>query len=47
MKKSDIMAAIESKRGTTNYGIWRIGLTHDLSERKAYWRDTEKQNVDH
>jgi hypothetical protein len=47
MKKSDMMAAIESKRQTTEYSIWRIGLTNDLIERKVYWRDTEKESVDH
>ncbi len=31
MKKLDIIAAIESKRGTTEYNIWRIGLTHDVA----------------
>ncbi len=47
MKKSDIMQAIESKRGTTDYNIWRIGLTHDIAERKSYWKETEKQNVNY
>jgi hypothetical protein len=28
-------------------GFDRIGLTHDLAERKSYWKDTEKQNVDY
>jgi hypothetical protein len=42
--RSSIVAAIEAKT-SSNYGIWRIGLTHDLAERKEYWRDTEKQNV--
>jgi hypothetical protein len=35
--KATIKAAIESKVGTTEYKIWRIGLTHDLTERKEYW----------
>jgi hypothetical protein len=39
------MAAINAKIGDTKYSIWRIGLTHDLVERKAYWRDTENENV--
>ncbi len=47
MQKSTIMDAIELKRGTSAYAIWRIGLTHDLAERKAYWRDTAKKNVSH
>jgi hypothetical protein len=41
--KAEIMAAIQSKCLT--YSYWRIGLTHDVAERKAYWRDTEKQSV--
>ena len=45
MKKSDIIDAIESKLSITQYGIWRISLTHDLEERKAHWREIEKQNV--
>ncbi len=43
--KTSIIAAIESK--VITYSYYRIGLTHDLAERKAYWRDTEKQNVDY
>jgi hypothetical protein len=38
--------AIESKAGS-HYGLWRIGLTHDLAERKRYWKDTENLNVDY
>lgn len=45
--KSGIVAAINSKVGTTQPSIWRIGLTHDLAERKKYWKDTKNQNVDH
>ena len=45
MKKADIISAIETKIGSSNYKIWRIGLTHDPDERKTYWSDTEKQNV--
>lgn len=44
-RKADIIAAIQHKTGTTNLGIWRIGLTHDLDERKAYWKNTEKETV--
>ena len=43
--KAGIVAAIQTKVGTTNYGIWRIGLTHDLAERKKYWKETEKESV--
>ena len=38
------MAAIQSKVGSS-YNLYRIGLTHDLAERKGYWKDTEKENV--
>lgn len=41
--KATIMAAIEAKVST--YNVWRIGLTHDLAERKAYWKDPKQQNV--
>jgi hypothetical protein len=42
--KKSIMDAIQTKVGS-GYSAWRIGLTHDLAERKAYWKDTEKQSV--
>jgi hypothetical protein len=45
--KASIMSAINAKIGTTAFNIWRIGLTHDLKERKTYWKDTEKKNVDY
>ena len=45
--KAAIIAAINSKVGDTKFSIWRIGLTHDLKDRKTYWKDTEKVNVDH
>jgi hypothetical protein len=42
--KASIMAAITTKASAySSYSVWRIGLTHDLAERKAYWRDTENQ----
>jgi hypothetical protein len=41
--KKSIAAAIEAKVQT--YSYWRIGLTHNLSERKAYWKDTKNQDV--
>ncbi|MGA9545354.1 MAG: hypothetical protein WBQ85_17390 [Candidatus Sulfotelmatobacter sp.] len=41
--KASIIAAIQAK--TSSYSLYRIGLTHDLAERKTYWRDTEKENV--
>ena len=42
--QASIKAAIESKC-SANYSIWRIGLTHDLAERKKFWKDTKDQNV--
>ena len=44
--KEIIKSAIQSKVGA-NYSAYRIGLTHDLAERKSYWKNTEKQNVDY
>ena len=44
MTKAKIIEAIQSKVGT-RYELWRIGLTHDLVERKAYWKDTKNENV--
>ena len=45
--KSGIVSAIISKVGDTQLSAWRIGLTHDLAERKKYWKDTEGQDVDY
>jgi hypothetical protein len=45
MDKSEIVSAIRSKTMTTKYKTWRIGITHDLFERKKYWGETEKQDV--
>jgi hypothetical protein len=42
--KDSIIAAIQSKV-SNYYSCFRIGLSHDLAERKAYWKDTEKQNI--
>ena len=44
-QKNVIIDAINKKVGSTRFEIWRIGLTHDRYERKKYWRETEKQNV--
>ena len=44
--KTSIVTAMESKVGS-HYGLWRIGLTHDLAERKRYWKDTENLSVDY
>ncbi len=43
--KGVIMAGINARVGTTQYRSWRIGLTHDLVERKKYWGETEKLNI--
>jgi len=45
--KASIAAAINSKVGSTKFNIWRIGITHDLVERKKYWKETEKKNTDY
>jgi hypothetical protein len=37
--KTSIIAAIEAK--VVTYGYYRIGLTHDLTERKTYWAGQE------
>ena len=43
MTKSGIIAAINAI--VSKYSAWRIGLTHDLTERKAHWRDTEGLDI--
>ncbi len=43
--KSTIVSAIVLKIGTTKPSIWRIGLTHDLAERKKSWND--KESISH
>jgi hypothetical protein len=43
--KATIKQEIEKRVGTTSYSAWRIGLTHDLADRKSYWRDTMKENI--
>jgi len=45
--KSSIIAAINIKVGNSGFTIWRVGLTHDLAERKKYWRDTKGESVTH
>jgi hypothetical protein len=44
---SSIMAAIDLKVSSTTYNIWRIGVTHDPTELKQYWKETEKQSTTH
>ena len=43
--KASIISAIQARVGSTSFSAWRIGLTHDLAERKKYWGETENQNV--
>ena len=45
--KSTIVSAIGTKIGTSSPNIWRIGLTHDLADRKKHWKDVEKQDISH
>ncbi len=45
MEKTEIINAINAKVGSTRYNIWRIGLTHDLIERRRIWSEVEKLNV--
>jgi hypothetical protein len=40
-----IANAIVSRVGTSGFVSWRIGLTHDLAERKKYWSETKNENV--
>jgi len=42
--KESIQSAIQAKVGL-NYHAYRMGLTHDLAERKAYWKDVKKQDI--
>ncbi len=39
--KASIITAIDVKVGSTEYKIWRIGLTHDPATRKQEWFKTE------
>ena len=45
--KNTIISAINDRIVGTGLSAWRIGLTHDLAERKAFWRDTKKEGVNH
>jgi hypothetical protein len=47
MTKDSIIQAINTRVGRSDFNAWRIGLTHDLGERKTYWKDTEHQDVFH
>ena len=45
--KSTIISGIRSRveATKTSYSSWRIGLTHDLVERKKYWEENQKESV--
>jgi hypothetical protein len=45
MLKYSIVDAIEKKCKTTGYTPWRIGLTHDIDDRKAYWQNHENDKL--
>jgi hypothetical protein len=47
MSKQDIINTINAKVSSLGGGFsaWRIGLTHEPTERKTHWRDTEDENV--
>jgi hypothetical protein len=47
MTKDSIIQAINTRVGRSDFNAWRIGITHDLGERKTYWKDTEHQDVFH
>jgi len=51
MNESEIISAIEQKKGTTQYSIWTVGITDNPERRKSehetagenatYWKDWE------
>jgi hypothetical protein len=43
--KASIVIAIQIKAASIPYNSWRIGLTHDLAERRKFWEETERQNI--
>jgi hypothetical protein len=43
--KTQIKSAIVGYVKGTAYSKWRIGLTHDLAERKAYWGENKRQDM--
>jgi hypothetical protein len=44
--KATIVSEIIAKVGK-NFPFWRIGLTHDLTERKKYWGGTCQMDTSH
>lgn len=45
MPTESIEAAILVKTFGSKIGNWRIGLTHDLRDRYAHWKETEGLDV--
>jgi len=46
MNESEIISAIEQKKGTTQYSIWTVGIT-DNPERRKGEHETAGENVTH
>lgn len=46
MNKSELILAIEKKRGSTSYSIWTIGITNDPERRKSE-HESDGENVDY
>ena len=45
MSERDIKDAIINRVASSSFSAWRIGLTQDLAERKKYWKETEKEDI--
>jgi hypothetical protein len=45
MDRQNIIIEITKIVGTTDFGEWRIGLSHEPQERRIHWKDTEKNDV--
>jgi hypothetical protein len=48
--KAAIISAITARvdiSKTVNYSAWRIGLTHDLQNRRDYWKNDQKDSIEH
>jgi hypothetical protein len=45
MTEKELKDAIIKRVGTSSFSAWRIGLTQDLDERKKYWKETEKEDI--
>jgi hypothetical protein len=44
--KAAIATAINAKVGAF-FSMYRIGLTHDVLERRRYWGETQGENIKH